>query len=64
MLEQSECINTFSQDGQEEIEVLVHGASNLHTKRKDDTIPRAFVSLKVRLRISCSSMLGLEVRLF
>ena len=39
----------LSKDGQEEIEVLVHGASNLQKSSNDNTIPRAFVSIKVIL---------------
>ena len=47
MIDESERINLFSEDGQEEIEVLVHAASSLHKKRNDMSMPRAFVSIKV-----------------
>ena len=39
--------NIFCQEGQEEIEVLVHAAANVHKLKPADGKPRTFVSLKV-----------------
>ena len=43
-----ECIHLFSEEGQEEIEILVHAAANLQTNSKEESdLPKAFASLKV-----------------
>ena len=37
----------FCQEGQEELEVLVHAAANVHKLKSANGKPRTFVSLKV-----------------
>ena len=39
----------YCQEGQEEIEVLVHAAANVHKLKSADGKPRTFVSIKVKL---------------
>ena len=48
----------FCQEGQEELEVLVHAAANVHKLKSANGKPRTFVSLKVSKSVCSKAYTG------